>query len=225
MPFISIFKTRFTRQLPAWAAFLACTSKNSYRNPFPCYFLFFFSKRRTFLWSSGTSQCVRGFISAILSHFVTIIGLQILISTHFYNSLPLFEILFYPRLQFILFFNTSIGTHIFIKDCLLVWPFYSFKKSNEIRCANSFLHEKWSEHSDSRHSFVCAVWPFRTACFKNGKKKNLGWAPSGDPTTTILAPWLSATPCSMYEKKKRRKAFPLRKLEPFQNFTIPLRNL
>ena len=40
------------------------------------------------------------------------------------------------------------------------------------------------------------------------KQKNLGWAPSRDPTTTILAPWLSATPCSMYEKKKRRKAFP-----------------
>ena len=43
----------------------------------------------------------------------------------------------------------------------------------------------------------------------NGNKKNFGWAPSCDPTTTILAPWLSATPCSMYKKKKkRRKAFP-----------------
>ena len=44
--------------------------------------------------------------------------------------------------------------------------------------------------------------------FYEWKQKNLGWAPSCDPTTTILAPWLSATPCSMYEKKKCRKAFP-----------------
>ena len=41
------------------------------------------------------------------------------------------------------------------------------------------------------------------------KQKNLGWAPSRDPTTTILAPWLSVTPCSMYEKKKNiEKPFP-----------------
>ena len=58
----------------------------------------------------------------------------------------------------------------------------------------------------------------------NGNKKNLGWAPSRDPTTTILAPWLSATPCSMYEKKTS-KSLSLRELEPFQKFAIPLRNL
>ena len=62
--------------------------------------------------------------------------------------------------------------------------------------------------------------------FYEWKQKNLGWAPSRDPTTTILASWLSATPCSMYEKKKRRKAFPsLIELKPFQEFTIPLENL
>ena len=70
-------------------------------------------------------------------------------------------------------------------------------------CLNKSLSQRFS-----RYPFVCAVLPFRTACLMNGNKKNLGWAPSRDPMTTILAPWLSATPCSMYEKKKRRKAFP-----------------
>ena len=57
------------------------------------------------------------------------------------------------------------------------------------------------------------------------QKKNIGWAPSRDPTATILAPWLSATPCSMYEKKKTSKSLSLPELELFQEFTIPLENL
>ena len=57
------------------------------------------------------------------------------------------------------------------------------------------------------------------------QKKNTGWAPSGDPTTKILAPWLSATPCSMYETKKTSKSLSLRELEPFQNLPIPIPNL
>ena len=61
--------------------------------------------------------------------------------------------------------------------------------------------------------------------FYEWKQKNLGWAPSRDPTTTILAPWLSATPCSMYEKKKNVESLPHPELEPFQKFTIPLENL
>ena len=56
--------------------------------------------------------------------------------------------------------------------------------------------------------------------FYEWKQKNLGWAPSRDPTTTILAPWLLATPCSTYEKKKRRKSLSLPELEPFQKFTM-----
>ena len=61
--------------------------------------------------------------------------------------------------------------------------------------------------------------------FYEWKEKNLGWAPSRDPTTTILAPSLSATLCSMYEKKKTSKTLSLPELEPFQKFTIPLENL
>ena len=64
--------------------------------------------------------------------------------------------------------------------------------------------------------------------FYEWKQKNLGWAPSRDPTTTILAPWLWATPCSMYEKKKVEKPFPpwVRAVSKIYNsigeFTIPL---
>ena len=76
----------------------------------------------------------------------------------------------------------------------------------------------------SRHPFVGAVWPFRTAFFMHENKKNLGLAPSRDPTTTILAPWFSATPCSMYEKKKTSKSLSLPELELFQKFTIPVEN-
>ena len=65
----------------------------------------------------------------------------------------------------------------------------------------------------------------RNRVFYEWKQKNLGWAPSSDPTTTILAPWLSATPCSMYKKKKTSKSLSLPELEPFQKFTIPLENL
>ena len=84
----------------------------------------------------------------------------------------------------------------------------------------------FESHSDSLDNpFVCADRPFRTACFMNKNKNNLGWAPSRDPTTTILAPWLSATPCSMYEKKRTSKSLSLPELELFQKFTIPLENL
>ena len=56
--------------------------------------------------------------------------------------------------------------------------------------------------------------------------KHLGLAPSRHPTTTILAPLLSATPCSMYEKKKKTsKSLSLPEIEPFQKFTVPLVNL
>ena len=61
--------------------------------------------------------------------------------------------------------------------------------------------------------------------FYEWKQKNLGWAPSRDPTTMILAIWLSATPCSMYEEKKTSKSLFLPELGPFQKFTIPLENL
>ena len=57
--------------------------------------------------------------------------------------------------------------------------------------------------------------------FYEWKQKNLGGASSRDPTTTILATWLSATPSSMYEKKTLQSlSHP--ELEPFQKFTIPL---
>ena len=64
--------------------------------------------------------------------------------------------------------------------------------------------------------------------FYEWKQKNLGWAHSRDPTTTILAPWLSATPYSMYEKKNVEKPFPpwARDVSQIYNsigeFTIPL---
>ena len=48
----------------------------------------------------------------------------------------------------------------------------------------------------------------RGRVFYEWKQKNLWWAPSRDPTTTILAPWLSATPCCLYEKKNVEKPFP-----------------
>ena len=64
--------------------------------------------------------------------------------------------------------------------------------------------------------------------FYEWKQKNLGWAPSRDPTATIFPPWLSATPCSMYEKKNVEKPFPpwVRAVSKIYNsigeFTIPL---
>ena len=59
----------------------------------------------------------------------------------------------------------------------------------------------------------------------NENKKILDGHLPRDPTTTILAPWLSATPCSMYGEKKTSKSHSLPELDLFQKFTIPLENL
>ena len=84
-------------------------------------------------------------------------------------------------------------------------------------------------HSDSLDTLLYARFYHSEPRVLWMETKNLGWAPSRDPTTTILAPWLSATPSSMYEKKKNvEKPFPpwVRAVSKIYNsigeFTIPL---
>ena len=79
-------------------------------------------------------------------------------------------------------------------------------------------------HSDSlsRHPFVCAVWPFRTACFMNGSKKKswigtFPWSHDHDSFTTAFG-----NPLLYVWEKKTSKSLSLPELEPFQKFTIPL---
>ena len=60
----------------------------------------------------------------------------------------------------------------------------------------------------SWHPFVCAVGPFRTACFMNGNKKNLGWHLPVIPQPRFLHHGFRQPLALCMRKKKRRKAFP-----------------
>ena len=77
----------------------------------------------------------------------------------------------------------------------------------------------------SRHPFVCAVWPFRTACVMNGNKKILVGHLPVIPRPRFLHHGFRQPLALCMRKKKTSKSVSVRELEPFQNFTIPLRNL
>ena len=103
--------------------------------------------------------------------------------------------------------------------------FTAFGLSSKRSRPGETVPEPSESHSDSLDTLWYARFSIQNHVFYEWKQKNLGWAPSHDPTTTILAPWLSATPCSVYERKKTSKSLSHPELEPFQKFTIPLENL
>ena len=83
---------------------------------------------------------------------------------------------------------------------------------------------KQSTQRSSGHPFVCAVWPFRTACFMNGNKKILDGHLPVTPRPRFLHNGFRQPLALCMRKKNLEKPF-LHELEPFQKFTIPLENL
>ena len=76
----------------------------------------------------------------------------------------------------------------------------------------------------SRHPFVCAVLPFRTACFMDGNKKILDGHLPVIPRPRFLHHGFRQ-PLALCMRKKSSKSLSHPELEPFQKFTIPLENL
>ena len=76
----------------------------------------------------------------------------------------------------------------------------------------------------SRHSFVCAVLPFRTACFMNGNKKIFDGHLPVIPRPRFLHHGFRQ-PLALCMRKKNVESLSHPELEPFQKFTIPLENL
>ena len=85
-------------------------------------------------------------------------------------------------------------------------------------------HAETETQRFSRHPFVCAVWPFRTACFMNENKKMLDGNLPVIPRPRFLHHGFRQ-PLATCMRKKTSKSLSLRELEPFQKFTSPLRNL
>ena len=90
-------------------------------------------------------------------------------------------------------------------------------------CTRSRLTQRFS-----RHPFVCAVWPFRTACFMNENKKILDGHLPVIPRPRFMHHGFRQPFAVCMRNKRRRKAFPpwVRAVSKIYNsigeFTIPL---